>query len=51
MIKVGRNPSDKPLDDFAFVPNPKDAKSGWAVASPETAAPMSRPSACSSPAS
>ena len=41
MIKVGRNPSDKPLDDFAFVPNPKDAKSGWAVASPETAAPMS----------
>jgi sialate O-acetylesterase len=41
MIKVGRNPSDKPLDDFAFVPNPKDARSGWAVASPETAAPMS----------
>src|SRR5688572_29806510 len=41
MIKVGRNPSDKPLDDFAFVPNPKDAKSGWAVCSPETAAPMS----------
>jgi sialate O-acetylesterase len=41
MFKVGRNPSDKPLDDFAFVPNPKDAKSGWAVASPETAAPMS----------
>jgi sialate O-acetylesterase len=41
MIKVDRNPSDKPLDDFAFVRNPKDAKSGWAVASPETAAPMS----------
>jgi sialate O-acetylesterase len=41
MIKVGRNPSDKPQDDFNFVPNPKDAKSGWAVASPETAAPMS----------
>lgn len=41
MIKVGRNPTDKPQDDFAFVPNPKDAKSGWAVCSPETAAPMS----------
>lgn len=41
MIKVGRNPSDKPLDDFKFVPNPATAKSGWAVASPETAAPMS----------
>ena len=41
MIKVGRNPSDKPQEDFNFVPNPKDSKSGWAVASPETAAPMS----------
>jgi sialate O-acetylesterase len=41
MVKVGRNPSDKPLDDFKFVPNPAGAKSGWAVASPETAAPMS----------
>jgi sialate O-acetylesterase len=41
MIKVGRNPSDKPLDDFKFVPNPAGATSGWAVASPETAAPMS----------
>jgi sialate O-acetylesterase len=38
MIKVGRNPSEKPLEDFEFVPIPKDATSGWAIASPETVA-------------
>jgi len=36
MIKVGRNPSDKLLDDFKFVPNPAGATSGWAVCTPET---------------
>lgn len=41
MIKVGRNPSEKPLEDFQFVPIPKDATSGWAIASPETVADFS----------
>ena len=36
MIKVGRNPSDKPLEDFEFVPNGNE-KSGWAICTPETA--------------
>jgi sialate O-acetylesterase len=36
MIKVGRNPSDKPLEDFEFVPN-GSTTSGWAVCTPETA--------------
>ncbi|MDX1946489.1 MAG: sialate O-acetylesterase [Pirellulaceae bacterium] len=44
MIKVGRNPSDKPQEDFKFVPNPpgaKDLTSGWAVCQPETASQFS----------
>ncbi|MEX2174893.1 MAG: sialate O-acetylesterase [Pirellulaceae bacterium] len=35
MIKVGRNPTDKPRDDFAFVENGSKL-SGWAVCRPET---------------
>ncbi len=35
MIKVGRNPTDKPLDDFKAVDN-GSTLSGWAVARPET---------------
>ena len=36
MIKVGRNPSPEPQDDFKFVPNPAGATSGWAICTPET---------------
>ena len=35
MIKVGRNPTDKPQDDFQFVENGSKL-SGWAVCRPET---------------